>query len=152
MGKVGMLWLLISAMWLYSGCAHNKKLYTSDCSAGIAFKKVSYTNLVDSIKYYDKQYVEVYGKYTEGKNLSALVNDSLFADHGNSRALWVNFTQDCPLYLKGTQQGFFASEDGSYAHMNNRMVTIRGQVDVLLKGHQKAYSGTINQVSYIELY
>jgi hypothetical protein len=151
MGKAGMLWLLISATWLYSGCAHNKKLYTSDCSAGITFKKVSYTNLIDSIKYYDKQYVEVYGKYIEGKNLSALVNESLFANHGTNHALWVNFTQDCPLYLKGTQQGFFESEDGSYAHLNNRMVTIRGQVDALLKGHQKAYSGTINQVSYIQL-
>ncbi|RWY51033.1 hypothetical protein [Mucilaginibacter gilvus] len=152
MAKANNLWVLLSAIGLWSACAHSNKLYTSSCSDGIAFKKVSYVNLVDSIKYYDKQYVEVYGKYIEGKNLSALVNDSLFADHGSNRALWVNFTQDCPLYLTGTQQGFFASEDGSYAHLNNRMVTLRGQVEVLLKGHQKAYSGTINQVSYIELY
>ena len=144
--------VLIMALALQACNTNKQKIYTSECAMDVKFKKISLPHLIDSIKYYDKQYVEVSGRYVEGKNMSALVNDSTFANHGSSHSFWVNFTQDCPLYLKGTQQGFFASEDGSYAHMNNRMITIRGQVDVLLKGHQKAYSGTINQVSYIELY
>lgn len=151
MGKAGILLVFFTAALLLNSCAHNKKRYTSDCSNGIAFKKVSYAALAESITTYDGQYVEVSGKFTEGKNLSALVNDSLYAIHGNSKALWVNFSQDCPLYLKGTHQGFFASEDGSEGDLNGRMVTIRGKVDVKQKGAGKAYSATIDQVSYIEL-
>lgn len=151
MQKVCFLTLMM-AMAICLGCAHSKRLYTSDCAEGIVFKKVSYAGLVDSIKYYNLQYVEVSGRYTEGKNLSALVNDSLYAVHGNSRALWVNFTQDCPLFLSGTQKGFFDAEDGSYTHMNNRMVTLRGRVDVKMKGHLKEYRGAIDQVSFIELH
>jgi hypothetical protein len=151
MAKANILWVITAAILLCQSCAHNKRLYTSDCSNGISFKKVSYAALIDSIASYDRQYVEVFGRFAEGKNLSALVNDSLFAVNGNSGALWVNFSQDCPLYLKGTRQGFFASEDGSTANLNERMVTIRGRIDVKQKGNKKAYRATIDQVSYIEL-
>jgi hypothetical protein len=152
MGKAAIFPVLIMAILFCSGCVHKKKLYTSDCSGSTAFKQVAYKNLVDSIRFYDKQYVEVSGKYAEGKNISALVNDSLFTSRESGQGLWVNFTQDCPLYLKGTHRGIFASEDGSNSHLNGRMVTIRGQIDVKVKGHQKAYSATINNVSYIKIY
>ncbi|WP_143822205.1 hypothetical protein [Mucilaginibacter pedocola] len=132
-------------------CAHNKKLYTSDCSADISYKKIGYAALADSITHYDKQYVEVSGRFAEGKDLSALVNDSLYAIHGESRAFWINFSQDCPLYLKGTHQGFFASEDGAGNKLNDRMVTVRGRVDLRQKGHNKAYRATIDDISYIEI-
>ena len=152
MGKGNVFKVLIMAILLCTGCAHNKKLYISDCNADNAFKPVAYKNLADSIRFYDKQYVEVSGTYAEGKNMSALVNDSLFTTKGNSKGFWVNFTQDCPLYLKGTHQGFFASEDGSNSHLNGRKITIRGRVDIAVKGHQEKYSATINNVSYIEIY
>lgn len=147
--------LCISLLFLMAllACKTNQqKTYTSECDTNVKFKKVSFAHLVDSITYYDKQYVEVSGKYLEGKNQSALVNDSTFIDHGNSQALWVNFTQDCPLYLVGKHTGLFETEDGEYNKISNRRMTIRGWVEVQKKGHQNAYRATINQVSYLELY
>lgn len=143
--------ILLFTATLLACNTHKKKIYISECAPGIKFKKVSFHNLVDSIKFYDKQYVEVSGKYLEGKHISALVNDSTFTDHGNSRSLWVNFTQDCPLYLKDKHTGLFETEDGEYNKINNRQMTIRGRIDVQKKGHQNTYRATLNEVSYLEL-
>jgi hypothetical protein len=133
-------------------CSHPKHIYTSECSEGIIYKRVAFSHLVDSIKYYDKQYVEVTGKYVEGKNLSALHNDSTFLNKGNSRALWVNFSQDCPLILRGTHTGLFEYGDGNFSKINNHTMTIRGKVDKHQKGHLKSYRGGIDMVSYVELH
>ncbi|MBK0378619.1 hypothetical protein [Mucilaginibacter segetis] len=141
----------MAAAMLY-GCKNSKKLYISDCNDNIAYKKVGFSNLLDSLKFYDKQYVEVSGKYTEGKHLSALVNDSLFTSHNNSHALWVNFSQDCPLQLAGKRTGLFEYDNGNYVKLNNRSMTIRGIVDIRQKGHLHAFSGAIDRVSYVELY
>jgi hypothetical protein len=146
------VYILSIALILLACNTHKRKVYTSECAPGIKFKKVSFRNLIDSIKDYDKQYVEVSGRYLEGKHISALVNDSTFTDHGNSRSLWVNFTQDCPLYLKGKHTGLFETEDGEYNKINNRQMTIRGRIDRRKKGHQETYSATIDEVSYLELY
>ncbi|MGY4537760.1 hypothetical protein ACVW0P_002179 [Mucilaginibacter sp. UYNi724] len=128
-----------------------RKIYISECDLNVQFKKVSFAHLVDSVKYYDKQNVEVTGKYIEGKNVSALVNDSTFTDHGNSHSIWVNFTQDCPLYLVGKHIGLFETEDGEYNKLNNRKMTIRGRLEIAKKGHKNTYRATLNQVSYLEL-
>lgn len=143
--------VFILALTLLACNTHKQKIYISECAPGIQFKKISLTHLVDSIKYYDKQYVEVYGKYVEGKNVSALVNDSTFTDHGNSRSFWVNFTQECPLYLKGKNTGLFSSEDGTYSNINSKLMTIRGRIEMQNKGYKKEYCATINEVSYLRL-
>jgi hypothetical protein len=146
------LYLVFIVAFIMTACnAPKQKIYTSECAPGIHFKKVGFVNLIDSLKYYDKQYVEVSGRYVEGKNISALVNDSTFKDHDNHHSLWVNFTQDCPLYLTGKHTGLFEDEDGEYNKLNNRIMTIRGHLEVQKKGHKKAYSATINEVSYLEL-
>ncbi|MES2061017.1 MAG: hypothetical protein V4456_03800 [Bacteroidota bacterium] len=142
----------ILALTLLACNTHKQKIYTSECAPGIRFKKIGFVNLIDSLKYYDNQYVEVSGRYIEGKNISALVNDSTFKDHGNSHSFWVNFTQDCPLYLTGKHTGLFEDEDGEYNKLNNRFMTIRGHLEVQKKGHKNAYSATINEISYLELY
>jgi hypothetical protein len=145
-------YILITITLALLACnTHKRKIYTSECSPDIKFKKVNFSKLVDSIKFYDKQYVEVSGRYLEGKHISALINDSTFSDHGNNHSFWVNFTQDCPLYLKGENTGLFETEDGEYNEINNRQMTIRGRIDVQKKGHQGAYCATINEVSYLEL-
>jgi hypothetical protein len=142
----------ILALTLLACNTHKQKIYASECAPGIRFKKVGFVNLVDSLKYYNNQYVEVSGRYMEGKNISALVNDSTFKDHGNSHSFWVNFTQNCPLYLTGKHTGLFENEDGEYNKLNNRLMTIRGHLEVQKKGHKNAYSATINEISYLELY
>ncbi|RYU91226.1 hypothetical protein EWM62_04610 [Mucilaginibacter terrigena] len=143
--------VVLLALSLLACNTHKQKIYTSECAPDIKFKKVNFRNLIDSIKLYDKQYVEVSGRYLEGKHISALVNDSTFSDHGNSRSLWVNFTQECPLYLKGKNTGLFETEDGEYNKINNRQMTIRGRVELQKKGHKETYRATINEVSYLEL-
>ncbi|GAA4088667.1 hypothetical protein GCM10022392_07390 [Mucilaginibacter panaciglaebae] len=135
---------------LFGACHDSKKTYMSDCDAHMMFKKVSYGHLMDSLKYYDKKYIEVVGKYEEGKEESALFNDNLYILKPNT-ALWVNFSQDCPLYLSGTHKGFFQLDGGGYAHIKNKKIRIRGRLDLKNRGYQKQYKGCIDHVSFIEL-
>jgi hypothetical protein len=145
------IFLFLIIVFIFQSCKSEKKTYKSDCNDNLAFKHVGFTQLIDSIKKYDQQYIEVDGTYEEGKDESALVNDSLFVDHSNSHALWVNFSQDCPLYLTGTRQGLFEYNDGKFTQISNKKVTIRGKVDVRHKGHLGSYKGTIDRVSFVKL-
>ncbi|MGZ3873286.1 MAG: hypothetical protein ACXVJD_10230 [Mucilaginibacter sp.] len=145
-GRMPFLLLILLAM---PSCRANKKIYQSDCNADITFKKVGFTQLINDIARYDKEYVEVSGTYKEAKAQSALYNDSLFVDHSSKHALWINFSQDCPLYLKGTRQGLFEASDGGFTPINNKEVTIRGRVDAHNTGYQGLYRGTIDRVSLV---
>ena len=136
---------------ILQSCTSDKKIYTSNCNDNIPFKHISFTLLIDSIKNYDQQYVEVTGTYRESKEQSALYNDSLLVDHSNSHALWVNFSQDCPLYLSGTRTGLFEYADGGFTQIKNKQITIRGKIDVLHKGHLGSYRGSIDRVSFVKL-
>jgi hypothetical protein len=148
--KVVVFQFLFPALVLQS-CTGGKKTYKSNCDANITFKRVGFTQLIDSIQNYDHQYVEVIGTYKEGNEQSALFNDSLFVDHSNIHALWINFSQDCPLYLSGTHTGLFEANDGQFTSINNKRVMIRGRVDLHNTGHKKQYKGCIDRVSFIEL-
>ncbi|HTH83149.1 MAG TPA: hypothetical protein VL490_09450 [Mucilaginibacter sp.] len=145
--------LVITALLLsiaLSSCSGNKKIYTSTCDNNITFKHIAFTHLIDSLDYYDKKYIEVSGRYEEGKEESALFNDSLFSSKPNA-ALWVNFSPDCPLYLAGTHTGFFEYNNGAFTQINKKKVIIRGKLDVHNKGNLKQYKACIDHVSFIEL-
>jgi hypothetical protein len=142
---------ILPLLVLTASCAKQKKIFQSDCNISKGYKKVAFTELVSHIEKYDKQYIEVSGKYKEGFEQSALFNDSLFTSHDLKDALWVDFSQDCPLYLPGTHIGLFTYNDGQFTQMNKRKVTIRGVVDASDKGHLAQYRGTIDRVSFIEL-
>lgn len=142
--------ILVIAMALQS-CTSERKIYKSDCNDGLSFKHVGFTQLIDSIDMYDQQFVEVTGTYKESKEESALFNDSLFVDHSNSHAIWVNFSQDCPLYLIGTHIGLFEFNDGKFTQINNKTITMRGKIDVAHKGHLGSYRGSIDRVSFVKL-
>lgn len=142
---------LIAAVMLcctLSSCRHNKRIYKSDCDLDISFKQVSFHQLMDSISSFDQQYVEVSGKYQEDKELSALFSDVSSADAGG---LWVNFSQDCPLYLSGTHQGLFEFSDGGFTQINNRSITIRGRIDLHNKGSHNKCKATIDRISLVKL-
>lgn len=145
------LFLLLGIFATLQSCKGTKKMYLSDCDAGITFKHVAYAHLIDSLAYYDQKYIEVSGKYEEGKEKSALFNDSLFVTQHNNMAFWVNFSQDCPLFLSGTKVGFFEYNNGGFTRINNKKIRIRGRLDVHNKGHLKQYKGCIDHVSFIEL-
>jgi hypothetical protein len=149
-GKLLVL-LLLLVIILFQSCSHEKKTYKSDCNIDKDFKRITFKQLMDSTANYDRQYVEVSGKYLEDKELSALFNDSLFVDHSDNNALWVDFSQECPLYLTGTHQGLFEYNDGSFTRLNNKAVTLRGLIDVHNKGHLKKYKATIERVSLVKL-
>ena len=137
--------------FILSSCKNEKKIYQSDCDVSITFKHVGFTQLIDSIQNYDQQYIEVDGTYKEGKEESALVNDSLFVDHSSEHSLWINFSQDCPLYLIGTRKGIFEYNDGKFTQINNKTITVRGKIDVRHKGHLGSYRGTIDRISFVKL-
>jgi hypothetical protein len=151
-----LFWKAFMAMGLVmpivlQSCKHDKKVYTSSCNNDLDYKHVTFTELIDSIKKYDHQYIEVQGTYREGKGESALVNDSTFVDHSTVRALWVNFSQDCPLYLEGTRTGLFEYNDGKFTQINNQTIIIRGKIDITHKGHLGGYRGEIDRISYIKM-
>jgi len=148
--RIAFLAVLLILILLQS-CKHEQKIYTSDCNNDLAYKHVTFTQLIDSIQNYDHQYIEVQGTYKEGDAESALVNDSLFTDHSNGHAIWVNFSQDCPLYLKGTRQGLFEYNDGKFTQISNKSVIIRGKIDMRHKGHLGSYRGELDRISYIEM-
>ncbi|MDB5008381.1 MAG: hypothetical protein JWQ84_339 [Mucilaginibacter sp.] len=149
--KWNVFWFLMAACLLQSCATKEKKVFESDCDAGIAFKRVSFTRLIANIEQYDHQYVEVYGTYKEGKEESALFNDSLFVSHSSDHAIWINFSQDCPLYLSGTHVGLFQYNDGKFTQLNHKNITIRGQIDVRHKGHLGSYKGSMDHVSFVRL-
>ncbi|MGZ3946337.1 MAG: hypothetical protein ACXVIY_13700 [Mucilaginibacter sp.] len=132
-------------------CQHAKKVYKSDCDVDISFKHVSFHQLMDSIKNYDQQYIEVSGKYEEDKELSALFNDGILPDKSVQNGLWVNFSQDCPLYLSGTHQGLFEYNDGQFTMINNKSITIRGRIDLHNRGSHNKWKATIDRVSLVKL-
>lgn len=143
--------LFLIGFFIFQSCKSEKKTYKSDCNDNITFKRVKFSLLIDNIKKYDQQYIEVSGTYEEGRDESALINDSLFVNHSNDHALWVNFSQDCPLYLTGTHVGLFEYNDGKFTQLNNKKITIRGKIDVRHKGHLGSYKGSIDRVSFVKL-
>lgn len=142
--------LLVMAVAMLSSCS-GKKVYRSDCDVDVAFKKVDFKHLIDSMSFYSNQYVEVGGKYKMGLNQSALYNAATFVDHADSGALWVNFTEDCPLYLNGTHTGLFEYADGEYTPINNKKIIIRGRINVRNKGAHGQFKATIDHVSLIRM-
>jgi len=142
--------LIMLIVFIMGACSPDKKTYTSDCDDEQTFKKVSFTHLLDSLSYYDQQYIEVTGVYREGKEQSALY-DQAAAIPVNNKAIWVNFSQECELYLVGTRIGLFEYNDGKFTQMNNKLLRIRGKVDTHNKGHLNQYKGCIDRVSLIEL-
>ena len=147
-GKVIVLSIL--CVLIFQSCKHQRKIYQSNCNAGKSFKQVGFKQLMDSIDHFDHQYIEVSGMYQEDKGISALVNDSLFTDHSSDNALWIDFSQDCPLYLSGTRQGLFEYNDGEFTQINNKMITIRGLVTTG-KGPHKHYKAAIERISFVKL-
>ncbi|WP_183558093.1 hypothetical protein [Mucilaginibacter sp. SP1R1] len=140
----------ILPVWLLS-CGKHNKVFESNCNSGIIFKKVEFTELLNHLEKYDKQYVEVTGKYAEGFEQSALFNDSLFADHSLKKALWVDFSQECPLYLTGTRVGLFEYNNGTFTQINKSYITIKGKINMHNTGHLNQYKGSIDRVSFIKL-
>lgn len=146
-----LLVLIMCAIVALQSCKHNKKVYKSNCDDGISFKKISFRQLMDSISRYDQRYVEVSGKYEEDKGLSALFTDSVISARSYKNALWVNFSQDCPLYLSGTRQGLFEYNDGQFTQLNDKLITIRGKIDLRNKGSHNSYKATIDRISLVKL-
>lgn len=148
---VSIFYTALFFLFVFQSCNADKKIYLSNCNDDIAFKRVGFSQLIDSMEKYNRQYVEVSGTYREAKEQSALFNDSLFVDHSNAHAIWINFSQDCPLYLKGTHTGLFEYNDGKFTQINNKQVIIRGRVDVVHKGRSGSYRGSLDRVSFIKL-
>ena len=138
---------------LIQSCTGKKIYYKSNCDDSHTFKRIGFSQLIDSLAYYDNQYVEVSGKYQQSKGQSALFNDSTFVDHSAAQALWVEFSPECPLYLTGTRIGFFDYDynDGKLTPVNNKVIVIRGRINANFKGHLGAYKGSIEHISYIKI-
>lgn len=149
---VSKLLVFLAMALTLQACNQPKKVYESSCDDDRNFKHISFRSLVDSFANYNNQYVEVKGKYVQDKDLSALIDDSLVTK-GNKKVILVDFSQDCPLYLKGTRTGFFDydANNGQLTPVNSKVITIRGKVNIHNKGHLNAYKGTIEHISYVRL-
>lgn len=143
--------LALFALMTLQSCKHEKKIYKSECDIGKDFKTIGFKQLMDSLDDYDQRYIEISGKYEEDKGVSALVSDSLFTDSADGNALWVDFSQDCPLYLSGTHQGLFEYNDGKFTQINDQKVTLRGMIVLRNKGKKDKYKAAIERVSLVKL-
>ena len=150
-GKIKRIFIFAALPVLLLSCSKKKQVFESQCNDGINFKKVEFTELLNHLEKYDKQYVEVNGRYVEGLEQSALLNDSLFADHSLKRSLWVDFSQECPLYLSGTRVGLFEYNNGTFTQINKRHITMKGKINLHNTGYLKKYKGSIERVSFIKL-
>lgn len=146
------LYLLMIFLPLFTCCKKQKpRIYTSDCANNIALKKVSYSNLMDSLKFYQNQYVQVSGEYRQGKELSVLVNDSASVNSGAQQSLWINFVPDCPLFEKHTHAGLFQATDGEYLNFDKTRMVIGGRLELQKTKTRGACRPTLNNVCYVEL-
>lgn len=150
-GKISKVFFVNALLASLLSCGKQHQIFESNCNEGMSFKKVEFTELTNHLEKYDKQYVEVTGKYIEGFEQSALFNDSLFADHSLKKALWINFSQECPLYLTGTRIGLFEYNNGTFTQINKRYITIKGKVNVRNTGYSHKYRGALDKVSFIKL-
>ncbi|MFI5157539.1 MAG: hypothetical protein ACHQF4_01660 [Sphingobacteriales bacterium] len=146
------VFIFMALMLALQGCSHRKKVYESSCDDEHTFKHINFRNLVDSFANYDNQYVEVKGKFEQEKEISVLIDDSLVSK-GNKRVILVDFSQDCPLFLKETRTGFFDydTNNGQLTPVNNKTIIIRGKINCRNQGHLNAYKGTIEHISYVSL-
>jgi hypothetical protein len=142
---------MVLAVLMSQSCKREKRIYKSNCDIDKGFTHLTFKQLMDSIDNYDQQYIEVSGKYEEGKGISALTDDSTIFDRTETGALWVNFSQDCPLYLAGTHRGLFEYNDGRFTQINNKEITIRGVIALRNKGRHKKYKAAIERVSLVKI-
>ncbi len=148
--KILLFILLIATL---QSCSHKKKFYKSECDVDKKFKRITLAHLMDSLDFYDNQCVEVRGKYKQDKELSALFSETLFGSREKNKALWVEFSPDCPLYLDGTRIGFFDYDynGGKLTPANNQTVILHGIVNAHYKGGSAGFKGSIGRISYIQL-
>lgn len=155
MTKASLIKILSAALLTATlqSCSHQTQLYQSNCDVGKKFKHITLAHLMDSLSYYDNQCVEVRGKYKQDKNLSALFSESAFGYKTKDRPLWVEFSPDCPLFLKGTRIGFFDYDynGGKLTPANNQTITIHGIVNAHYKNSSGTFKGSIGHISYIQL-
>jgi hypothetical protein len=149
----GKLMLVLCMLIIIQGCSDQKKIYQSQCNNDKTVKKVSFAHLLDSLKFYNNQYVEVSGIFKQVKGLSSLYDPNSSADQSNGNALSIDFTPTCPLYLVGKHIGFFDYDNngGKLTPVNNAVVTMRGIINTHDKGNKKTYKAGIENVSYIKL-
>lgn len=134
------------------GCSKQKpQVFTSDCINDINCRKPTYRHLMDSLKYYNGKFVEVEGTYQQGKNLSAIVNDSTFSDKAAKHAFWINFSPDCPLYNSKTHKGFFEASDGQFITINGSRMAVRGRLQLRKASGSNPYVAILNDIVYIAL-
>lgn len=148
-------WLgIITAVFTFivAGCTKQKpQVYTSDCITDVRISKPTYRHLMDSLKYYKDKFVEVEGTYQQGKNLSAIANDSTFSDKAAKHAFWINFSPDCPLYDRETHKGFFEASDGQFLSLNGNRMVVRGRLQVRKAAGANPYVAILNDIIYVEL-
>ncbi|RFZ90598.1 hypothetical protein D0C36_16650 [Mucilaginibacter conchicola] len=150
--RPGYTLMLILFVLILAACSkHQPQVYTSNCFTDVMYKKVSYKNFMDSLRFYDGKFVEVGGTYKQGKQLSALVNDSTFTEHDPKHAIWINFSPDCPLYAPKTHTGFFEMHNGEYQNFNNTQMVIRGRLQVHKPDAKNPYPAILNDIIYLKL-
>ncbi len=130
-------------------CTSNHQVYQSSCNAGQTFRKINLHQLITHLSQYNGLYVEVSGRYQSGRELAALADSSRLYSAGTTDMLWIEYSQECPLYEQQKHTGLF-EETGLYARLNNKNIIIRGRINIRNHGYRKQYKAALEQVSLLQ--
>ncbi len=130
-----------------TACDQEKKVYLSDCNDGREFKKVTLAHLADSLFFYNNKFVEVTGEFRQDKAASLLIGSK------NRNAIVIEFSNECPLFLRGTRIGFFDydNNNGQLTPANNKTVILRGEIIYHAKQKINVPKASIMHISYVQL-
>ena len=111
------------------------------------YRKISFSELLDSLLYLHGQKIELEGYYHEAFETSALAKRE---NYDSEKVLWIDF--DYNLFrIQGSDTVYLLNSPDAIHSLNYRRIKLRGIVDAKSHGHLGAYSGTIKEICYMEV-
>lgn len=130
-------------------CTNNKTLpiYTSENAQ--SSEKVGFKKLLNSPSDYKGKVLEVIGVFHTDFEESAIYSSSF--NINKKQSIWITFNSDYyPLIDNKTEVNLLSSYQ-TIEKINKKKIRIRGKFNPNSKGHLSMYSGTIENVFYVEV-
>lgn len=145
--------LSIVFLLLMIGCSNNKMhdIYSNNESKQVS-EKLGLNQLLKNPDLYNKKIIEVTGIYKTDFEESAIYASKIsYWGKKTKKALWVVFNNEYyPLIDSKTGINLLDSYQ-TIEKINGKKIKIKGRFNASSKGHLSLYSGTIENVFYVEV-
>jgi hypothetical protein len=113
----------------------NNTFSVTNLDTTIKAKKISISELAKYYKSYHGQYIETTGRFHEGfEEFAIYTNKNVLT--GEADAFWLSYDEKLNI------------DNASFDKMNGKIVTIKGRLDTLHKGHLSGYLATIGEIHF----